>query len=172
MLALNDDAWSGLSHAQGMACDIPARLRELAAFPTGDMDSTEPYLSLRRALLHQNCVFTASYAALPHLIEIMADSPERAHPGVLELVTRIEIARAKGNGPLLQDALAAMYQAALERLPQLISALSRQSWDEPFTRIAAAALAASRNQARLAEAILELKPGKLAHFMDTVADDE
>lgn len=172
MLALNDDAWSELTHADGEARDIPARLRELAGFPAGDARHTEPYVSLRRALLRQNCVFTASYAALPHMVEMMADSPEHAHPGTLDLVVRIEIARSKGNGPDMHDALAAMYDAALKRLPEVIGALSRQSWDESFTRIAAAALAVSRQHATLAEAILELKPGKLADFMDTVADDE
>lgn len=172
MLALNDDAWSELSHAEGVACDIPARLRALATFPSGDVRDTEPYLSLSRALLHQNRVYTASYAALPHMVEMMADTPDRAHPGVLELVARIEIARSKGNGPDMHDALEAMYTGALARLPEVIAALARQSWDEPFTRIAAAALAVSRGQATLAEAILELKPGKLADFMDTVADDE
>lgn len=172
MLALNDDAWSDFTHADGVACDIPARLRELASFPSGDARHTEPYASLRRALLHQNCVYTASYAALPHMVELMADVPERAHPAVLELVTRIEIARSKGNGPDMHDALAAMYGEALKRLPEVIAALSRQSWDESFTRAAAAALAVSRRQPALAEAILELKPRKLADFMDTVADDE
>lgn len=172
MLALNDDAWSELTHADGVACDIPFRLRELAGFPAGEARTTEPYATLRRALLRQNCVYTASYAALPHMVEMMADAPERAHPGVLELVTRIEIARSKGNGPDMHDALAAMYEAALKRLPEVIAAMSRQSWDEAFTRIAAAALAVSRQQPTLAEAILELKPGKLADFMDTVADDE
>ena len=172
MLALNDDAWSDLTHAHGSACDIPARLRELAEFPPGETRHTEPYASLWLSLLQSGRVYSASYAALPHMVEMMADAPERAHAGALELVTCIEIARAKGNGPPMDDTLAAMYELALDRLPDVIVALARQTWDESFTRVAAAALAAARRQHTLAEAILALKPGTLADFMDTVADDE
>ena len=172
MLALNDDAWSELSHAHGNAGDIPARLRQLAGFPSGEGCKDEPYASLWRALLHKHCVYSASYAALPHMVEMMGDDPGRAHASVLELVTRIEIARAKGNGPSLEHGQAVMYHAALERLPEVIAMMARHPWDEVVTRIASAALAAARNQAMLAEAILELKPAQLAGFMDTVADDE
>ncbi len=172
MLALNEDAWRELNHAHGNAGDLPARLRQLAGFPCGEGRKDEPYASLWQALLHQHCVYSASYAALPHMVEMMGDDPKRAHASVLELVTRIEIARAKGNGPPMDVGLAAMYRAALTRLPEVIAMMARHPWDEAFTRIAAAALAAARNQAMLAEAILELKPAQLAGFMDTVADDE
>lgn len=172
MLALNNDAWSELTHAQGKACDIPDRLRQLADFPPSDGSRDEPYASLWRSLLHRHCVYTASYAAVPHMVEMMGDAPGRVHASVLELVTRIEIARAKGNGPPLEDALAAMYEAAMARLPEVLALMARHPWDEPLTRIASAALAAARGQITLAEAILELKPDKLAGFMDTIADDE
>ena len=172
MLALNDDAWSDLTHAHGSACDIPPRLRQLSQFPAADGLDQEPYASLWRDLLHNRHVYTASYAALPHMVEMMGDAPDRANWRVLELVTRIEIARVRGNGPAMDDAHAALYYTAIDRLPEVVAAMARQSWDEPLARAAAAALAASRGQHTLAEAILELKPGKLEDFMDTVADDE
>jgi hypothetical protein len=172
MLALNDDAWSDLTHAHGSACDIPPRLRMLAEFPAVEAGDCEPYASLWRDLLHRRHVYTASYAALPHMVEMMGDAPDRANWYVLELVTRIEIARARGNGPAMDDVQAALYYAAMDRLPEVIAAMARQTWDERLTRIAAVALAASKGQHMLAETILELKPGKLEDFMDTVADDE
>jgi hypothetical protein len=172
MLALNDDAWSDLTHAHGSACDIPPRLRELSEFPAADSLDREPYASLWRDLLHQHHVYTASYAALPHMVEMMGDAPDRANWCVLELITRIEIARARGNGPAMDDVQAALYYTAMDRLPEVIAAMARQTWDERLTRTAAAALTASRGQHTLAEAILELKPGQLEDFMDTVTDDE
>jgi hypothetical protein len=99
MLALNDDAWSDLTHARGSACDIPPRLRQLSAFPAAEGLDREPYASLWRDLLHQRHVYTASYAALLHMVEMMGDAPERANWCVLELVTRIAIARARGMVP-------------------------------------------------------------------------
>ena len=172
MLALNEDAWRDLRHAQGDACDIPAYLRQLAAFPEGDGRKDDPYASLWRLLLYKRCVYTASYAALPHMVEMMGDVPERAHASVLELVTRMEIARARGNGPPMEGAMAVMYQKAIDRLPEVIARMAQHAWDERFTRLAAAALAVAKGQPTLAEAILELKPDKLANFMDTVAADE
>jgi hypothetical protein len=72
----------------------------------------------------------------------------------------------------MDDVQAALYCSAMDRLPEVIAAMAQQTWDERLTRTAAAALAASRGQHTLAEAILELKPGQLEDFMDTVADDE
>ena len=172
MLALNDDAWSDLTHAHGSACDVPPRLRQLSEFPATEGLDRELYASLWRDLLNQRHVYTASYAALPHMVEMMGDAPDRANWCVLELVTRIEIARAKGKGPAMDDVQAALYYSAMDRLPEVIAAIAQKKWDEHLARTAAAALAASRGQHMLAEAILELKPGQLEDFMDTVADDE
>ena len=71
MLALDDPRWGELEHAYGSAADVPGLLRELAASPapTGSY-SGEPWFSLWSRLCHQDEVYAASYATVPHVVEI------------------------------------------------------------------------------------------------------
>lgn len=170
MLDLDDARWAELQHAYGSAADIPPLLRELAAFPPDGGADAEPYFSLWSALCHQGDVYQASYAAVPHIIQMMEAAPGGAPWSPLALVTSIEIARVKGNGPELDGDLMPAYQAALKRLPALLSALALQEWDELFARVAAASLAAAKGHVTLAEAILELEPDLVPDFLDWMTE--
>ncbi|MCU0522795.1 MAG: hypothetical protein MUF84_19165 [Anaerolineae bacterium] len=165
MLALDDGRWDGLIHAYGAAGDIPSLLRHLAAFPPCDDATQEPYFSLWSALCHQGDVYTASYAALPHIVQMIEAAPDRATWSALLLVASIEIARAQGHGPEIPADLAADYQAALARVPRAVAATATRDWDELFARSASSVLAAVKGQPELAEAILELEPDLLDAFL-------
>jgi len=140
------------------------------AFPPARDSRSEPYFSLWSALCHQGDVYTASYAAVPHLVEALLASPSPVYHSPLQLVICIEIARANGRGPVVPGGLAASYSAALRRLPEIVRAMTSSTWDEGLCRVAAAALAVANGHARLAEAILELDPGLLNDFMAWVAE--
>jgi hypothetical protein len=171
MLSLNDDAaWEVLRHAYGPATDIPPLLLQLAVFPPYTDYESEPYFSLWSALCHQGDVYTASYAAVPHIVEMLEANPPRAHWSALLLVVSIEIARVNGRGPLLSGELKEAYDAALARLPGVVAELTVQSWDEVYTRVGAAALALGKSHPALAEAILELQPGVVQEFMDWIEE--
>jgi hypothetical protein len=167
-VALDDERWAKLTHAYGSAMDIPPLLRKLAAFPPYESYEAEPYFSLWSALCHQGDVYSASYAAVPHIVQMMKSSPDRANWPALDLVTRIEIARSRGNGPEIEKDLAQSYHAALSQLPEVVAAMAVQEWDETFVRVAAAALTAAKGRPELAEAIQELEPDRLPAFMDWV----
>jgi hypothetical protein len=66
---------------------------------------SEPYFSLWSALCHQGDAYTASYAAVPHLVDVLLAAPSPAHDSTLQLVVCIEIARARGDGPELPTEL-------------------------------------------------------------------
>lgn len=170
MIQLDDKKWSELTNAYGSAANIPALLRQLAGFPEHDSYEAEPYFSLWSALCHQGDVYTASYAAVPHIVSLMEAAPERAHWSALLLVASIEISRAKGNGPAVPDDLAASYSEAIKNVPGTIALISRQEWDELFSRVAAASIAAVKGYPDLAEAILELTPDKAPAFMEWVIE--
>lgn len=170
MVALDDKRWSELDHAYGKATDIPRLLRDLADFPPHDSPASEPYVSLWSSLCHQGDVYTASYAAVPHVVQMIAGAPRRAHWSALLLVTSIEIARANGNGPPMPDELLGAYAAALQRLPQVLAATAEREWDESFVRTAAATLAVARGQPALAEAILDLEPDVVSEFADWMSE--
>jgi hypothetical protein len=77
---------------------------------------------------------------------------------LLLMVACIEIARAKGRGPAVPPDLQADYSAALSRIPELVGAAARTSWDHWYCGAALAAVAAAKGFAAYAEAVLELDP--------------
>lgn len=163
MLPLDSKQWSELSHAYGDASDIPSLLSELAPLPPDVGSEAEPYFSLWSALCHQGDVYVGSYAALPHIVRVMGTAPERVPMTLFLMVACIEVARMKGRGPAVPPDLQADYSAALSRIPELVGAASRLSWDHWYCGAVLAAVAAAKGFAELAEAVLELDP-------DTVKD--
>jgi hypothetical protein len=168
MLSLDSDRWTELQHAYGAASDLPALLRQLADFPPHAHDKAEPYFSLWSALCHQGDVYTASYAAVPHIVQALASDPIRAHWDYFLLPTSIEIARSQGRGPSMPGELAPDYQAALAALPGLAGRTASRDLDELYCRVLAAALVTVKGQPHFGEAILELTPEVLPKFMDWV----
>lgn len=170
MMEFNDQRWSKLVHAYGSAEDIPALLQLLREFPAEVDYESEPYFSLWSALCHQGDVYSASYAAVPHIVDAMLSSPSALRASPLQLVVCIELARANGKGPPVPTELAESYPAAVRRLAEVVAAAGRSAESEYECRLVAAALAVSQGHIRLAEAIIELEPDLLDDFMDWVAE--
>jgi uncharacterized protein YbaR (Trm112 family) len=63
MLDLDSNRWSQLRHAYGFADDVPQMLRDLAKEP-----NHEAWDRIWSALCHQSTVYSASYAAVPHIV--------------------------------------------------------------------------------------------------------
>lgn len=71
MLSLNSPRWAKLSHAYGDASDVPGLITKLrAASADGWQNVNEELMS---AILHQGDVYTATYAAAPHLVQYAAE---------------------------------------------------------------------------------------------------
>jgi hypothetical protein len=158
MLPIDSERWSQLSHAYGEASDIPQLLIELESLPRDEGSEAEPYFSLWSALCHQGDVYTASYAALPHLVRVMAGAPERVPMTLVLMVACIEIARRQGRGPALPPDLESNYLAALEQVLSIVGSMARSPWDVWFCGAALAAIAAAQGFHQLAEVVLELGP--------------
>ena len=166
MLQLDSPKWSDLRHAYGSASDIPAMLHELEQFPPHDDSEAPPYFMLWSSLCHQGDVYTASYAAVPHIIRVLASAPTRAHWDFFLLPACIEIARASGRGPEISPELRDDYFVALQRIPALAAAAAEAQWDEGFCRTVAAAVAVAKGQPTLGAAILELDSATIKEFME------
>jgi len=154
MLELSSPRWSDLSDAYGSAARIPELLRQLSTLPS-DNGNSEPWFSLWSALAHQGDVYSASFAAVPHVIEVIASAPAGVTDVYFHFPSWIEICRNK-NGVNVPDELAAAYFAALRRLPALVASASEKQWSAAFTACAISAIAAAKGQHELAEALLEL----------------
>jgi hypothetical protein len=157
MLALDDPLWGQLEHAYGKASDIPGYLRILAKStePTESIDA-EPWYTLWSKLCHQDDVYTASYAAVPHLVHIAASAKGPIDSSFLQLPAAIEAARHFGRGPEIPDVLAHDYHEALRRLSECVSLQLKNPWDRSMLRVAAAAAAVAKGHPDVAEALLNL----------------
>jgi hypothetical protein len=164
MLSLESQRWTELRHAYGTAGDIPALLLQLSNLPSSENNS-EPWFTLWSALAHQGDVYSASFAAVPHVVQALAIAPSKADHAFFQFPAWVEICRAKKQVEVPED-LGPAYFAALARLPALIASASSRTWESDFVACALAALAAAKGQPVVAEAALELIPEVAKEFME------
>ena len=153
MLALDDPSWTGLTCASGDARGIPALLAQLDG-ATEESWQSEPWASLWSALCHQGRVYSASFAAVPHIVAALAEAPERATPSHFVLPASIELGRALHDAEIPAHLIDG-YVAALSRLPLLTGLVAAPDWSETLCAAALAATAAATGQHALAELLLE-----------------
>lgn len=167
MLSLDDPLWLQLSHAYGPASDIPNLLRQLSRSP-GQMsdEEAEPWHSLWSSLCHQGDVYTASYAAVPHLVQIATDTPGPIDWSFFGLPAAIEIARFNQAGPAIPPQLVEPYEKALTHLVDCVSVHRADAWDEPMALSVETAMAAAKGHHRLAEALLNLDKHWIAKIIN------
>ena len=158
MLDLHEsDAWQQLNDAYGPANRIPDLLQQLEGLPAYDDNESEPYYSLWSALCHQDDVYTASYAALPHLVRISrANAANPRSFCALHLAAAIETSRLRGHGPRIPEDLRDSYSTAVQLLPTVVAELSRLHRGEGDARIAMSAMAAAMGYGDLAYAAIDL----------------
>jgi hypothetical protein len=163
MLGLDDPRWSELQHAYGSASDIPRLLKQLVDLPSCE-DDKEPWFSIWSSLAHQGDVYSASFAAVPHVIDALASDPLRVDFAYFGFPAWVEICRIKKNVPIPED-LAPAYFMSLARLPNLVAEASSREWDIPLLLAALSAIAVVKGQPVIAEAIQELTPDIAGQFM-------
>jgi hypothetical protein len=156
-----------LEHAYGSAADIPALLRQLETFPSSDNCRDEPWFTLWSSLCHQGDIYSASFAAVPHIIRIAALAPERVSRDFFLLPASIEIARCRDGKPFgVPEDFSDDYFAAWRSVPALVASCVQREWDDTFCRSAVAALCIAKGYVTLAEALLELSPDAVSDFLE------
>jgi hypothetical protein len=164
VLSLDSPDWALLQHAYGSAKDIPDLLRQLNISSTSE-GNAEPWLSLWSALAHQGDVYSASYAAVPHVIRILSTEPEKAGFSFFQFPAWIEICRHR-NGLIVPSDLSAAYFESLGSLPALVAAASVREWSADFLACAMSALAAGKGFPEIAEAACELNSEVAKEFLE------
>lgn len=151
MLALSDSRWSSYTHAYGPAEDIPALLSRARDDTGPGHKPGTAWFDLWSALCHQGDTYTASYAAVPHLVQFAPDHLKRQRYDPLFLTACIELARLEGRGPPIPPALAAAYREAIHRARELAEASILSTWNadaDAAIRASAAALSGDIGGAR------------------------
>ena len=164
MISLDSPRWAELEHAYGRAGDIPALLRQLESLPPSSGNS-EPWFTLWSALAHQGDVYSASFAAVPHVVAAFGSAPARADETYLQFPAWVDICRSKHKIDVPPD-LAPAYLEALARLPELVAAASHRTWSSGFLACALSAVAAAKGAPAVAEAALELSPEIAEKFLE------
>src|SRR5687767_14764877 len=157
MLALDSPRWGELTHAYGEASDIPALLRDLKAAGPPAGSQSEPWFSLWSALCHQYDVYTASYAAIPHVVAIAADKQSRERLEHVNFIASVEAFRRRQNAPPVPADLEAGYETAIGRAAALVLDCLGSDWDEAEYKVLLGALAVVRGQYKLGAVIFELE---------------
>jgi hypothetical protein len=167
MLALNDPRWSTLSHAYGSAQDIPEMLRVLGqdAGRSAPIDS-EPWFGLWSSLCHQDDVFEASYAAVPHIVDIGTNADGPVNFSFFQFPAAVEVARKNGRGPEVPVDLEFGYFAAIKKLDDLIAAHRNEDWDVDTLLSVLGAQAVAKGNHRVAAAIMNLDDVLIQRLID------
>ena len=163
MLSLDSPRWSSLQHAYGSAADTPQLLRQLKDMPSSEADA-EPWFSIWSSLAHQGDIYSASFAAVPHVIAFLAHAPTKADYSFFHFPAWVEICRQKNSVPVPED-LSAAYWDALAQLPSLVAKAAEREWDEPSLSCALAAIAAATGHGIIAEAVLEMNSEVAQDFL-------
>jgi hypothetical protein len=166
MISLDDKEWFELQDAYGSAQNIPSLLSAVETDPSPKRDGEEgPWFSLWSALYHQDTVYSASFAAVPHLLRIASAAPWPFAWDLIGLSLAIEIARVRDSVEIPSN-LEREYTAALQQLPDLVCQRAHCAWDHLFTQVGTAALALYNGHIDLAEALLELGPTTVKEFLE------
>jgi hypothetical protein len=166
MISLESERWGQLNTAYGAAASIPKLVRALEPFPPYEGARAEPYFSLWSALCHQGDIYTASYAAVPHLVRVIESAPEFAPWTLFSLVSAIEAARVEGKGPDMPQDLSTDYFEALSRVPQVGLRAAGSKWDDLRCRAILGCVATAKGHPELGSVIEELEPSIVEKFRD------
>jgi hypothetical protein len=163
VLDLESTRWAELKHAYGGASDIPRLLRQLESLPSANGEE-EPWFTLWSSLAHQGDVYSASFAAVPHVVRVLEAAPDKADATYFQFPAWIEVCRKKNLIEVPGD-LSEAYFDALKRLPILVAQAAVREWDAGFLQCALLAIAAAKGQPEVAEAALELSPDVASEFL-------
>jgi hypothetical protein len=148
MLSLDDVQWDALT-AHGQAGEVPGLLRTLCQATT-----PEQVTALAHAISEYVCfeyaVYTAAYAALPHLVAAAAGQPATERAYVLGLIGRMAALAQRQTAAPMPPALRPDYERALERTADLALEGLRQTAGAAEVRQLCGALAAVRGHPVLA----------------------
>ena len=107
----------------------------------------------------------ASYAALPHLVQIALNAKGPINSSFFQLPACIEIARRTGRGPALPPPLSGAYTKGLSQLHDCAFRHAADDWDQDMVLCVSAALGAAKGQVKVADAILNLNEDIIDHVL-------
>ena len=143
-----------LTCAYGSAQHIPALLTQAARYPEGNAE-TEPYFSLWSSLWHQGDIYPASIAAVPLLIAIAEQAPERKIADAYHLALSIAVTKDSKYPEAFSDVADDAYPVALGSIKPIALRLLEAPVEPIWRRIAQAGIAYAIGDLQFARWVLE-----------------
>lgn len=161
MLPLEDPQWLDFIGGYQVRYDASGAIERLLNGP----DRSAALEELENDLCHQGDLGTASYAAVPWLVEYIRRCPE-LDAGVVGLVLTIEFGRPFQRQRMPAE-LQADYEKAIRQLPDIVSSKRTGQWDDRQVQVAASTLALSQGNRWSARTYYELDRAMLDHMIET-----
>jgi len=146
--------WNLLRHAYGEAGDIPALLQKIESFPAETDWQAKPWFSLWSALYHQGDIYSASIAAVPQIVFVLSQAPNKATLGFYLLPTSIAIAD-NANPIDVPAAVRESFTKAVATLGAIAASELPSIFDEHLAMAAKAAVLVSHGDFQQAGELLE-----------------
>ncbi len=156
MLDLKSPRWGELRQAYGSAENVPGMLEQLRVAPVPDNYKSEPWFSIWSTLCHQGDVYTATYAAVPHVVAMAKLKNEDQRLEHLNFIGYAEACRHHKHSLAIPPDLEADYLSALEEADALFLTNLKLRWGEEQTKVLLGGLAAIRGYPKLGEEIIDL----------------
>lgn len=152
MLKLDNPRWNELDNAYDTFYSTQDFLSQLWTDDPGI--STREWYDFLGSLCGTEQVFPASFAAIPHVIEVAKLRKPQERPMFMLAVCFVEGNRLRNKTPIPQDLEEAYWQAIEATLPLLLECLTLD-WESENLRILMATLATIRGKLKIAAVLLD-----------------
>jgi hypothetical protein len=168
MISLDNEIWNELLGGYQVAYNPVECLRRLY----NDADDDEAWKELWDELHQQGDIEQASYAAVPHILEIERRAARLNWNG-FALIAVIEQCRPVNAAPK-EGEIADGYKRAWDELLKVIALHPQKAWDDNLTASILSCIAYSRGQRVIARAALEINERAAREFLklELGLDDE
>lgn len=157
MLPLDDERWTDLIDAYHNDSCIPLKLRKLRNETQTDTGGCGVlWEEIWSALCHQGDVYSASYAAVPHIVDIACATKGPISFNFFLFPASVEVARNAERGPVVPDFLCDGYFNAIRRLPEAVVCHIDKQWSRSMLLSIAAAQAVAKQHFDIAECMMNL----------------
>jgi hypothetical protein len=159
VLPLDDPRWPTFIGGYRQAYDASDALQQLM-----DQHRThEAVEELENELCHQGDLGSASFVAVPWLVEYLDRCPTLDWR-VAGLILTIEFGRPF-HDEFFPEEFRSDYEQAIRRLPDVILAKRSGQWDDSQVQVAASALALGQDNRWMARAYYEIGRAELGHWL-------
>lgn len=167
-LSLDSKRWAELQHAYGAGENIPPLLYELLAKPDPKSSRFEQlWQDIWNILCHQGTVGSASYAAVPYVVQAASSLAPFERLEYLHFIGHVEVFRASGPEQNIPDFLQEAYFAAHQQAVALALESLQEDWPEDELQILLSTLAILKGKQPLGAAIGRLYKETTCPVCDT-----